>query len=67
MGALEATLGKETPYRTFTSKTILLIHRFGIFGRILYVMQFEATLRRGANGVSTKGFTTNVIFVDRGF
>ena len=32
--------GKETPYQTLASKTILLIRRFGIFGlgRIIYFM-----------------------------
>ena len=33
----EEDLGKETPYQTSTSQTIVLIHRFGIFGWIIYI------------------------------
>ena len=31
-------LGKEAPYQTIFSKTILLIHRFGISGLIIHFM-----------------------------
>ena len=31
-GLPDRVLGKETPYQTLASKTIVLIHRFGIFG-----------------------------------